>query len=147
MNSRLLHRDVLGGVSLIAIAMLYYHFAPASESNRVGVGNTFPRGISISLMAIGLLVTGRGLITVCGYRPTFPLRGCAAITAGIVSFAVLIERAGLAPAVVATVMLSTLGFQERRFGAMLIFAIGLAAAMFVLFVGLLGQPIKLVSGF
>ena len=28
-----------------------------------------------------------------------------------------------------------------------IFAIGLAAAMFVLFVGLLGQPIKLVLGF
>jgi hypothetical protein len=147
MNSRLLHRDVLGGVALFAVALLYLHFAPSSGPNGVGMGNQFPRAIAVGLIVVGLVITGQGLIAARESLRAVPLRGCAAVTAGVLSFAVLIERAGLAPAVVAAVLFSALGFCERRFGVMLVFAVGLAAAMFVLFVGLLGQPIKLIAGF
>jgi len=82
-----------------------------------------------------------------GSLAAFPIRSCAAITGGVLAFAFLIERAGLGLAVIAAVLISTLGFRGSRFGAGLIFGVGLAAATYVLFVGLLGQPIKLLPGF
>jgi hypothetical protein len=89
----------------------------------------------------------RGLFAAREAFSRFPLRSCAAITGGVCAFAALIERAGLGPAVVASVLFTTLGFRGSRFGAGLIFGVGMAAAMYVLFVGLLGQPIKLLPGF
>ena len=74
------------------------------------------------------------------------MRGCLAVSASVLIFALLIERAGLLAAVGATVLIAALGTRASRPREMLIFAVCLAAVVALLFVGLLGQPITLIVG-
>lgn len=140
-------RDVWAGIPLIALGALGFYFSQAGSSSPDPAGNVFPRVIGLGLFAVGTVTTLRGLFARGEPLPAFPIRSCAAVTGGVLAFAFLIERAGLGLAVIAAVLISTLGFRGARLGAGLIFGIGLAAATYVLFVGLLGQPIKLVPGF
>jgi phosphate/sulfate permease len=64
----------------------------------------------------------------------------------MLTFALLIERAGLLPAVIATVMVASLGEAQRQMRRTLILSVCLAAAVWLLFVGLLGQPVSAVKG-
>ena len=61
-------------------------------------------------------------------------------------FALLIEKAGLIPAVTVTVVIASLGSPDVRIRDALMFAVCLAAAM-SLFVSLLDQPFTLLAGF
>lgn len=74
-------------------------------------------------------------------------RACLAVSASVMAFALLVETAGLLPAVMATVSIALLGAGVARARQVLLFAAGIAAAVAVLFVGLLGQPIALIAGF
>jgi hypothetical protein len=74
-------------------------------------------------------------------------RACLAVSGSVLIFALLIERAGLLPAVIATVLVAALGSRASRPRETLILAVCLAAAIALLFVGLLGQPITLLVGF
>ncbi len=73
-------------------------------------------------------------------------RACLAVSGSVLTFALLIELAGLLPAVVATVLVAAMGTRESRPRETLIFAACLAAVVALLFVGLLGQPITLLVG-
>jgi NhaP-type Na+/H+ and K+/H+ antiporter len=75
------------------------------------------------------------------------LRPCVAITASVLVFALLIEPAGLIPAVIAAVLVAGLGSRAIRLREVMIFAMCLAAAMALLFVGLLRQPFTVIAGF
>jgi hypothetical protein len=141
------NRDIWAGIPLVAIGALAFFSSHASGSSLDPTRNLFPRVIGICLIGVGMLITLRGLFATDKPFVGFPIRSCAAITGGVLAFAFLIERAGLAPAVMVAVLISTLGFRGSRFGAGLVFGIGMVAAMYVLFVGVLGQPIKLVPGF
>ncbi len=140
-------RDVWAGIPLVAIGALGFFFSRAGSSSADPAGNLFPRVIGIGLIAVGAAITLRGLFARDEPLAAFPIRSCVAITSGVLAFSLLIERAGLGLAVIAAVLISALGFRGSRLGAGLIFGVGLAAATYVLFVGLLGQPIKLGPGF
>lgn len=73
-------------------------------------------------------------------------RACLAVSASVMAFALLVESAGLLPAVVATVLIAAQGAGAPRTRQVLLLAAGIAAAVAVLFVGLLGQPIPLIAG-
>jgi hypothetical protein len=73
-------------------------------------------------------------------------RACLAVSGSVLTFALLIERAGLLPAIVATVLVAALASRASRLRETLIFAVCLAAVVGLLFVGLLGQPIPLIVG-
>lgn len=75
------------------------------------------------------------------------LRPCLAITTSVVTFALLIERAGLIPAVSMTVLIASLGSPRARVRDVVILCVCLAAAMSLLFVVLLDQPFTLVRTF
>jgi hypothetical protein len=75
------------------------------------------------------------------------LRPCVAITGSVLMFALLIEKAGLIPAVTVTVVIASLGSPDVRIRDALMFAVCLAAAMSLLFVSLLDQPFTLLAGF
>jgi hypothetical protein len=62
-------------------------------------------------------------------------------------FALLIERAGLIPAVMMTVLVASLGSATLRIRDALLLSMCMAVAMAILFVGLLDQPFILVAGF
>ncbi len=75
------------------------------------------------------------------------LRPCLAITTSVLVFALLIERAGLIPAVSATVLIAALGSPRARVRDVVILCVCLAAAMSLLFVVLLDQPFRLLRPF
>jgi hypothetical protein len=75
------------------------------------------------------------------------LRSCLAIAGSVLTFAILIERAGFLPAIVATVMTSSLGAGTLTVRQALLLAASVATALAVLFVGFLNQPFTLVAGF
>lgn len=74
------------------------------------------------------------------------VRTCLAISGSVLMFAFLVERAGLAPAVVATVVVASLASRPVRWRETAILALCLAAAVALVFVKLLGQPIDLLDG-
>jgi hypothetical protein len=75
------------------------------------------------------------------------LRSCLAVAGSVLTFALLIERAGLLPAIVATVVVGSLGEAQRRIRRTLILSVCLAAAAWLLFVGFLDQPFSAIRGF
>jgi hypothetical protein len=75
-----------------------------------------------------------------------PMRACVAVSGSVLIFALLIERAGLLPAVIATVFVATLATRDSRPRETLIFSVCLAAVVALIFVVLLGQPIRLLVG-
>ncbi len=75
------------------------------------------------------------------------VRPSLAVAGSIATFALLIEHAGLVPAVTATVIVASLGENERRIRRTLTLSVCLAAAAWLLFVGLLDQPFTAVRGF
>jgi hypothetical protein len=75
------------------------------------------------------------------------LRPCFAIAGSVLAFALLIERAGLLPAVVAAVIIASLGEAQRQMRKTLILSVCLAAAVWLVFVVFLGQPFSPIRGF
>jgi hypothetical protein len=74
------------------------------------------------------------------------LRPCLAISGSVLAFALLIERPGFLTAVVATVVVASLGAGTLTVRQALLLAITVAVVMAILFVGLLDQPFTLVAG-
>ena len=76
-----------------------------------------------------------------------PFRACLAIAASVFSFAALVERAGYVPAVFATVLIASCASRELPLRRALLLAALVAAALAVLFVGLLDQALSLFPMF
>ena len=79
--------------------------------------------------------------------PGSSLRPCLAIAASVFAFALLIERVGYLAAVMSAVFVASLGSRELHVRQALVLAVVIAAAMAVLFVGVLDQPLHLVAPF
>jgi hypothetical protein len=73
------------------------------------------------------------------------VRPCLAIAASVLAFALLIERVGYLAAVTVTVLIASFGSRELTARQSVMLALIVAAVMAVLFVGLLGQPFRLVG--
>jgi hypothetical protein len=74
------------------------------------------------------------------------IRPLLAVIGSVLSFALLIESAGLIPAVIVSVLVASRGARETRFRQALVFGACLALAMWILFVMVLGQPFPLIRG-
>ena len=74
------------------------------------------------------------------------IRPGLAITGSVLMFALLIERAGLIPAIIATALVASLGSPGMTVREAVIGALCLAAAVALLFVGFLDQPFLLFPG-
>jgi hypothetical protein len=72
------------------------------------------------------------------------LRAWLAVISSVVCFALLIETAGLFPAVIITVLVASLGSRDTEAREAVLFGICLAAAISVLFVVLLNQPLAIL---
>jgi hypothetical protein len=74
------------------------------------------------------------------------LRPCCSIVGSVLVFALLIERAGLLPAVVATVLVASQGDGTLTARQALLLAASVATALAFVFITLLDQPFRLVAG-
>ncbi|MYZ49117.1 tripartite tricarboxylate transporter TctB family protein [Propylenella binzhouense] len=103
----------------------------------------FPVAISIVLLAVGVFLIGRGLVLDGPQVSGMNWRPILFVSLSLLAFALLVDRAGLPIAIVAQVAIATLGSSERSFLQSLLFGIALAAASSVIFVRLLGVPMRL----
>jgi hypothetical protein len=101
-----------------------------------------PTVLSCLLIIFGVFMCARG-VTVEGealsgsrWRPQIM------IVIAIVLFALTIERLGLAPAIIITVVVAGLASDEMRWKESISLAVGMAILSLLLFIYLLGQAIK-----
>lgn len=105
---------------------------PLGSLTRMGPG-FFPVVLGIALIGIGTLLVFE-VARANTPPPDLSLRPFAMVTAGMLSFAVLAERLGLVPAVVALVVLSSLGERRIRPWTIALLAAALSLLGLLLFV-------------
>jgi hypothetical protein len=71
------------------------------------------------------------------------LRPSLAVCGGVMTFALLVERAGFFAAVMLTVLVASLGSRELGARQAVVLAVAVATAMAIVFIGLLDQPFAL----
>ncbi len=100
----------------------------------------FPMMISIALVGIGGFLLARSLVVAGEPVERSAIWPQALILAAIVAFGLLIERVGLAVAVIAVAVISGVAAQGLRWFELAALALAMSALSVVLFVHLLGQP-------
>jgi hypothetical protein len=140
----IIRRDTAAGLLLLVLAAAIVVGAfdlPIGTPLRMGAG-FLPLCIGIALAVAGTAVLIGGL------RDTEPLpsfrnlRPIAALAASFLVFAAMLEPWGLVAAVVGTVLVASLATPVRRLWELPLYAAGLAAFSLLLFVELLGLPMK-----
>jgi hypothetical protein len=132
---------VVFGGSVLAVASHY----PMGSLLRMGPG-FFPCLIAALIVLLG------AMLFVSGFRATphaltesIRWRSVLAIGAGIVLFAVLLQRAGLIPATLVLVLVSSLAEPRWRPRRVALLALAVTALVYLLFVTVLQIPVPAVS--
>ncbi|UIJ73441.1 tripartite tricarboxylate transporter TctB family protein [Aurantimonas sp. HBX-1] len=146
MEKILREKDLLAGAAFVVIGGFFAVGAldyGIGSARRMGPGY-FPLALGSALMLVGLALAGKmvwqrsdNLVGTLYVRPVI------ALFAAILSFALLLETAGLVAACVATVLLSALGSRETKLLGSLVVALVMAAGCSLLFVEFLGLPMTL----
>lgn len=99
-------------------------------------------GLLTAVAAWGLVDTWRRQIggTAVQWRPLI------AISAAVVFFAATVERLGLVPAVLVSMVIAYLGQSERDHARFVVFAAGFAALVWLIFAKGLGLPMRAFGG-
>lgn len=107
----------------------------------------FPRMFSVLLIILGALLALAALLSKdTAERISLPRLGSVIfIGAAFISFALLIDRFGMIPAVFSAVFLSTFASSNVRIGRSLVLSAATACACAALFVFALGLPIKVFA--
>jgi len=140
-------RDIVGGGVLGLVGLIF-----VIGSFDLGIGSFthmepgfFPlvAGLAACLVAAGIVVQalGRG-----GRIQGMDWRGTLAISAGLLAFGLTIGRFGLAPAVVAAVVLSALGDRRTSLLEIAILSLLLCLGIWLVFSVGLGLAVPLVRG-
>jgi hypothetical protein len=111
-------KDTLAGLVFIFFGTLAFFIAqryPAGALLDMGPGY-FPRTLSVLLVALGLGVMARGLRTAesGAAKAQWAFRPLIILTLSIVLFGVLVERIGLAPALLVLIFTSSAAGREFR---------------------------------
>jgi hypothetical protein len=140
-------RDIIGGAALIAVGVLVAVNAtlnyPLGMLRHMGPG-MFPAMLGWLLAGLGVLVLLPALFR-AGELPRPEMRPLLTVCAAVAVFGMTIRTLGVAPAVIATVLVATLA--DDKLGP--IGAVVLAAVMAVLsvliFIYALGMPLQIVA--
>lgn len=138
-------QDLIGG--LIAVALAIYVLVEASQ---YPMGSLLRMGPGFFPCVVGFIILLLGLSLIAASFRKRPkadgakvrLRPVIAIGFGVMAFALLLERFGLIPATLALVMLSSLAEPNWRWRRTVILAVAMSAFVFLLFVVVLGMPIR-----
>ena len=139
------NKDFFAGLLFIVIGLLAMVMAqkfPMGTSLRMGPGY-FPTVLSGIMMAFGLYVMVRGLITSEKIEGAWGIRPLVLVTLGLVAFGFIMERLGMVLALFALFFISALGGHEFKFKEVLILAVVMTAAAWGIFIYGLGLPYRL----
>jgi len=140
--------DLLAG-GLIAIIGVYAVWEasgyPFGKLNHMGPGY-FPLSLGLLLIVIGLAIVVLEGHAVSQSSLEFPaMRAMLFVSGGIAAFAVLVERLGLVPAVVAAVAISALADTRNRLVGVVILAGALSLFCVLVFIEALGIPVRAIG--
>lgn len=143
------NKDFWGGVMLIVIGAgavfiaRDYHFGSILH---MGPG-FFPTILGWILIMFGLIIMVKGLIKGEKIRGRVSLRPLTLLALSLILFGILIERAGLIPALGALIFCSALGSSEFKFWEVCLLVGVLIMLSVSLFIWGLGLPFLLIKGF
>ena len=146
--SLIVRQEVLAGLVIVGLGCFFLWFGldySFGTARRMGPGY-FPVILSVGLIAMGLVMALRGAIKPGPPFQVGRLRPPVAILGSIVLFALTISSVGFLPAAFLGVMVGALATREFRWLEMTLFALCSTAAAALLFVHLLGLPMRLLAG-
>ena len=138
--------DLAFAVFLVALGALAFSFASQltmGSAAAMGPGYV-PRGLSVIIMIYGAVLGARALFSGALPFPSIELRPLLLLSAAVVLFAVLLPLAGLALTSFAIVICAGYAAYDVRMRENAIAALALAAFASILFVSVLGLPIKVL---
>jgi hypothetical protein len=109
---------------------------------RLGPG-AFPLGLGVILVALGVIVAAGDLRRPFDVLPP-DQRAIGAVAAAVAVFALLAERAGVLPAVAASVLVMSSLVGALRWPGRLMLAVGVTAGVWAVFLWALGLPMQAV---
>jgi hypothetical protein len=139
-------KDFAAGALLILIGVLGYLLVrdlSFGTARRMGPAYV-PSLISWAIAVVGLILCARSLVRAGTGFPAWHWRPLLVISAAVLAFGLLIDRAGLAIASASMIVVANLGNAERRWAFALLFALAIAVAASLLFSVLLGLQMSVL---
>ncbi len=140
-------QDFWAGILFLLVGALAVWFGrdyAFGTATKMGPGY-LPAVLSWMLIGLGVFLAGRALLENGSALEPSLVRPQVFIVAAIVVFGLLIERLGLAPAVVVSTIVASMASSQMRWRESIILGIGLAVLCVLLFVKLLGQPLTIFT--
>ncbi|TAJ37700.1 MAG: tripartite tricarboxylate transporter TctB family protein [Reyranella sp.] len=146
--NRFLTKDFLSGAMFIAFGLLALYYGQnlaIGTTVRMGPGYV-PRMLALIMMGLGAVICLVALVS--GAEPVEKpkWKPITLVTIGIICFALLFERAGLLPALVVLIAISSLGGEEFKLTEVIANMVVLAIVCTVVFKIGLGMNISIVRG-
>jgi len=145
---RFLTKDFLSGLMFITFGLLALYYGQKlaiGTSVRMGPGYV-PHMLALIMMGLGALICIIALVS--GSEPVEKpkWKPITMVTIGIICFALLFERAGLLPALIVLIFISSLGGEEFKLTEVIGNMIVLAILCTIVFKLGLGMNISIVQG-
>ncbi|ANY84077.1 hypothetical protein BB934_38115 (plasmid) [Microvirga ossetica] len=142
-------QDLGAGIIFLGVgfAGLYLgaNLSGIGASGQLGSG-TMPRILSWICLGFGALMLFRALRIDGPPAAIVPWRALASVTFAVILFGFLIERVGYVPTAIATPLIAAFGLPGVRWKEAALVAVLLGLGTALLFVIILGQPLKLWGG-
>jgi hypothetical protein len=145
---RLFSKDLWSGLMFAGfgvLALVMGSNLAVGTAVRMGPGYV-PRMLSYILIGLGLVILVRAIMAPGEAIERFRWKPTTMITLGIIVFALLFERAGLAPALVCLIFLAALGGEEFKLIETVLACVVLIILCIVIFKLGLGMNISIVHG-
>ncbi len=141
-------REFYGGLALIGLALFAFWAARDLAGGESSFGPaSIPHAYATLLLVLGTVVSIVGLAVDAPAIERYAFRGPVLVVLSIVCFASLIRPAGLALASFVTFMIGAFASAETRWFEALLAAVALTVFCAVLFVSLLGLPVRIWPDF
>jgi len=135
-------KDLLAGLLFLAFGLAFLTLAqdfPLGSARRMGPAY-FPVVLSLVLIGIGVATAARAVLIAGPPVRDIALKALALVTASVVLFGLLVQRAGLGLAVAALVLAAAAASRNSRVLPALLLAAALGAFCVLVFVRVLGLP-------
>lgn len=137
-------KDLLGGTFFVLVGLVFALGAPQyglGSANRMGAG-FFPLALGLLTVLLGAIMIVNGLRRAERPEPV-AIRSVIAVSASLSAFAILVNIAGLIPALAVAVGLAALGDRENHLRAILLLIVFCCVMAWLIFVVGLGSPASL----
>ena len=145
MPQRLLRRDFVGGLLVLAVALFAWWLSrglPSAGGGGVGPG-TLPKALAVVLGGLGLILAVNSLVENGPQLGRWTLRGPLLVLGGVALFGLAVRPLGLAVAGPLLIVVGALASRETRWAETLLFGALMTLFCVGLFKFALGLPVPL----